>query len=151
MLQAFNRDKEKCKVCGNPILGHELETHHINPYLPLNQVNKVPNLAYTHKWCHDLIHITKDFEGKKQPFLEAVFPPKAILIKRLERPFSTKLGKTFEEVAKIAAAHFHPEARTNYRIQGMVDAFAIARIDQMLNLWRENSENKLLIRKWLIK
>lgn len=93
----------------------------------------------------------EDFEGKKQPFLEAVFPPKAILIKRLERPFSTKLGKTFEEVAKIAAAHFHPEAKTNYRIQEMVDAFAIARIDQMLNLWRENSENKLLIRKWLIK
>ncbi|WP_313885517.1 reverse transcriptase domain-containing protein [Desulfallas sp. Bu1-1] len=57
---AFNRDKGKCKVCGNPIIGYELETHHINPDLPLNQINKVPNLASTHKWCHNLIHSTKD-------------------------------------------------------------------------------------------
>jgi len=56
----FNRDKRKCKICGKPILGYELETHHINPNLPLDQVNKVPNLASVHKWCHDLIHSTKD-------------------------------------------------------------------------------------------
>jgi len=57
---AFNRDKEKCKVCGYPIAGHELETHHINPNLPLNQVNKVTNLASTHRWCHKLIHSNID-------------------------------------------------------------------------------------------
>ncbi|SFR11579.1 Reverse transcriptase (RNA-dependent DNA polymerase) [Desulfoscipio geothermicus DSM 3669] len=57
---AFNRDKRKCKICSNLIIGHELETHHINPNLPLDQINKVPNLASTHKWCHDLIHSTKD-------------------------------------------------------------------------------------------
>ncbi|MBF7084620.1 HNH endonuclease [Desulfallas sp. Bu1-1] len=57
---AFNRDKGKCKVCGKPITGHELETHHINPNLPLDQVNKVPNLASTHKWCHKQIHSNTD-------------------------------------------------------------------------------------------
>lgn len=57
---AFNRDKRKCKVCGELIIGYELETHHINPNLPPGQINKVPNLASTHKWCHDLIHSTKD-------------------------------------------------------------------------------------------
>ncbi|NPV72280.1 MAG: TdeIII family type II restriction endonuclease [Pelotomaculum sp.] len=60
----------------------------------------------------------EDTEGKKQPFLEAVFPPEAILIKRLERPFSTKLGRTFEEAARIIAAHYHPEAKTGCRVQG---------------------------------
>ncbi len=53
---AFNRDKGKCKVCGNLIIRDELETHHVNPNLPLDQVNKVPNLASIHKWCHKLIH-----------------------------------------------------------------------------------------------
>lgn len=57
---AFNRDKGKCKVCNEPIAGYELETHHINPNLPLNEVNKVPNLASTHQSCHDLIHSDKD-------------------------------------------------------------------------------------------
>jgi len=57
---AFNRDKWKCKVCSKPILGNELETHHIDPNLALDQINKVPNLASVHKWCHDLIHSTKD-------------------------------------------------------------------------------------------
>lgn len=53
---AFNRDKGKCKVCGEPIAGHELETHHIDTNLPIDQVNKVPNLASTHRSCHKLIH-----------------------------------------------------------------------------------------------
>jgi len=52
---AFNRDKGKCKVCGEPIAGHELEVHHIEA-LPIEKVNKVPNLASTHRNCHKLIH-----------------------------------------------------------------------------------------------
>lgn len=57
---AFNRDKGKCKICGEPIAGHELNTHHIDPNLPLNQVNKVPNLASTHNCCHKIIHSNTD-------------------------------------------------------------------------------------------
>jgi hypothetical protein len=38
-----------------------------------------------------------DPEGRKQPFLEAILPPRAIHVKRLERPFSTKLGKTLDK------------------------------------------------------
>lgn len=57
---AFNRDKGKCRVCGEIINGSELETHHINPQLPLNLVNKVPNLASTHQACHNLIHSNQD-------------------------------------------------------------------------------------------
>ena len=53
---AFNRDKGKCRICGESIAGHELETHHIDPDLSIEKVNKVPNLASTHRSCHKLIH-----------------------------------------------------------------------------------------------
>jgi len=53
---AFNRDKGQCKVCGESIIGHELETHQINPKLPTNLVNKVSNLASLHQTCHRLVH-----------------------------------------------------------------------------------------------
>ncbi|WP_242833175.1 group II intron reverse transcriptase [Desulfosporosinus acidiphilus] len=65
---AFNRDKGKCKICGEPIIGYELETHHINPKLPIDQINKVNNLASTHQTCHKLIHCGQDvlkLVGKK--------------------------------------------------------------------------------------
>ena len=57
---AFNRDKSKCRVCSEPIAGYELETHHIDPGLPIEKVNKVPNLASTHRNCHKLIHSKAD-------------------------------------------------------------------------------------------
>lgn len=57
---AFNRDKRRCRVCGEPIIGYELETHHINPNLPIDQINKVNNLASTHQKCHKLIHHGQD-------------------------------------------------------------------------------------------
>lgn len=53
---AFNRDKGQCKVCGESIIGYELETHRINPKLPTNLVNKVSNLASLHQTCHRLVH-----------------------------------------------------------------------------------------------
>ena len=61
---AFNRDKGQCKVCGEPIIAHELETHHINPKLPTNLVNKVSNLASLHQICHKLVH--KGLDVSKQ-------------------------------------------------------------------------------------
>lgn len=122
---------------------HEIKNYLVNYFqkrlIPL--VDKAANLS--NGFLDEEALYEEDPEGKKQPFLKAVFPSKAILVKRLERPFSTKLGKTFEGAAKIIAEHFHLKAKTNYKIRGMVDAFAITRIDQMMGLWRENSKNKL--------
>ncbi|WP_338111680.1 group II intron reverse transcriptase [Paenibacillus aceris] len=56
---AFNRDKGKCKVCGEEILNN-LETHHVDPKLSLDLINRVPNLISTHKTCHQMIHDNKD-------------------------------------------------------------------------------------------
>lgn len=53
---AFNRDKGKCKICSNELDVDSVHCHHINPKLPINEVNKVKNLASVCKGCHKLIH-----------------------------------------------------------------------------------------------
>ncbi|KEI83928.1 group II intron reverse transcriptase/maturase [Clostridium botulinum] len=62
---AFNRDKGKCKICGCDLVASNLNTHHINPYLPITEVNKVNNLASVCVECHKLIHSSKPIEIKK--------------------------------------------------------------------------------------
>lgn len=57
---AFNIDKGKCRVCRQNLVRGSVHTHHINPNLPLNEINKVRNLASVHVECHKLIH------GKKE-------------------------------------------------------------------------------------
>lgn len=52
----FNRDSGKCKICGLTVANFDVHIHHIRPNLPIEQVNKVPNLATVHKQCHYLIH-----------------------------------------------------------------------------------------------
>lgn len=57
---AFNRDKGKCRICGDIISPIDLHCHHKNPTLPMSQVNKVINLVSTHPACHQLIHSESD-------------------------------------------------------------------------------------------
>lgn len=58
---AYNRDKGKCRICGEHVRTYETHTHHINRKLPINLINKVNNLATTHEYCHKMIHSSKDF------------------------------------------------------------------------------------------
>jgi len=53
---AYNRDKGRCKICGTPLEVGNRECHHLNPNLPLEQVNKVPNLAWLCSECHKVVH-----------------------------------------------------------------------------------------------
>lgn len=57
---AYNRDKGKCRVCGNDIDPRDLHCHHIDNTLLKSQINKVLNLASTHSSCHTLIHNNSD-------------------------------------------------------------------------------------------
>lgn len=55
---AFNRDRGKCSICKSVLTGYgDTQTHHIDNTLPLDKVNKVPNLTTTCKKCHTLIHV----------------------------------------------------------------------------------------------
>lgn len=53
---AFNRDKGKCRICGKEIAPHEIQTHHIDPSLKTESVNRVSNLASLHDKCHNDMH-----------------------------------------------------------------------------------------------
>lgn len=69
---AFNRDKGKCRVCGNEMDKASIYIHHVNPRLPLNLVNKVSNLATMHDFCHKMIHTSEDFSHLKPKTWEKV-------------------------------------------------------------------------------
>lgn len=66
---AYNRDKGQCKACETPLYQGNYRCHHIDAQLPLNKVNKVPNLASLCNDCHELIHndavLGDDKRGKK--------------------------------------------------------------------------------------
>lgn len=61
---AFNRDKGICRVCGEKVDVHTVDIHHVRPKLPIDQVNKVAQLATTHYWCHQMIHDKKDYSDR---------------------------------------------------------------------------------------
>ena len=54
---AFNRDKWKCRCCGTNLTYHNNKhCHHVNNQLPIDKINKVPNLAWVCVGCHRVIH-----------------------------------------------------------------------------------------------
>ena len=53
---AYNRDKGKCKCCGIPISTVSKHCHHVNNKLPIELINKVPNLAWLCERCHRMVH-----------------------------------------------------------------------------------------------
>lgn len=53
---AYNRDKGKCKICENELLYGQRHCHHINNKLPMNEINKVKNLAWLCVRCHLVVH-----------------------------------------------------------------------------------------------
>lgn len=48
---ALNRDKLRCRVCGGWLIANTPWAHRVNPYLPLDKVNRVNNLISLHKKC----------------------------------------------------------------------------------------------------
>ena len=54
---AYNRDKGKCKCCGKPFsITVPKHCHHIDNQLPIERINKVPNLAWLCESCHRMVH-----------------------------------------------------------------------------------------------
>ncbi|QJX81031.1 group II intron reverse transcriptase/maturase (plasmid) [Priestia megaterium] len=62
--RAFNIAKGKCQGCKR-VVGRVLKfhTHHKEPNLPLDQVNKTNKLAIVCIRCHNLIHNNKDYSN----------------------------------------------------------------------------------------
>jgi len=72
-------------------------------------------------------------KGNFKPFHEALLPEGILRINRFERSFSTKLGTTFEEVARLIAQDYHAEAKRGYVVRGNVSTEAIRIIENIIN------------------
>lgn len=76
---------------------------------------------------------TKSKDGDIKPFHEAILPHGVLLINEFERSFSTKLGTTFEECARLIGLEHHKHAERGYKIKGVVSSEVIAIIEQIID------------------
>ena len=53
---ALNRDGVKCRVCGGWLIDSTPYAHRINPYLPIDKVNRVNNLVSLHRKCFEAVN-----------------------------------------------------------------------------------------------
>lgn len=72
-------------------------------------------------------------DGDIKPFHEAILSHGVLLINEFERSFSTKLGTTFEECARLIATEYHGHAERGHEIEGVISYNAIATIEQIVN------------------
>ncbi|MBN8655402.1 MAG: TdeIII family type II restriction endonuclease [Anaerolineae bacterium] len=72
-------------------------------------------------------------DGGYKPFHEAIIPEQLLRVSAFERSFSTKLGSTFEECARLIASQTFKTARRNFVATGQMPAAATVRIEQLVN------------------
>lgn len=72
-------------------------------------------------------------EGVIKPFHEAIIPPEVLRISEFERSFSTKLGTTFEECARLIAEQTFRVAKRNYSATGKMPVAAAAKIEEIVS------------------
>ena len=72
-------------------------------------------------------------KGDLKPFHESLLPDGLLAITEFERSFSTKLGTTFEECARLVALGNHERAERGHRVTGRISLEAIGRIEEIVN------------------
>jgi hypothetical protein len=70
-------------------------------------------------------------KGDVKPFHEAILPAGIIAVTEFERSFSTKLGSTFEEAARLIALQNRAEAKRQMKLTGDVAAPAVREIERL--------------------
>ena len=53
---AFNRDKGRCKICGHALIKDNRHCHRMHGNLPIDKINKVPNLVWLCLRCDETVH-----------------------------------------------------------------------------------------------
>ncbi|MDO8872536.1 MAG: TdeIII family type II restriction endonuclease [Methanoregula sp.] len=81
-------------------------------------------------------------KGEIKPFHAAIIPVQIMRISAFERSFSTTLGTTFEECAKLIALDHHPEAVRGYDISGEISTQAINEIEHQVARFEHAAEEK---------
>jgi hypothetical protein len=70
-------------------------------------------------------------KGELKPFHESLLPDGLLKISEFERSFSTKLGTTFEECARLIALEHHKYSERGYRVKGEISLRAVKRIEEI--------------------
>lgn len=76
---------------------------------------------------------SKSPDGRSKPFHEALLPHGVLLITEFERSFSTKLGTTFEECAKLIAKDRFTKAERGFKLSGDVSEARLRTIESIVN------------------
>ena len=72
-------------------------------------------------------------KGDLKPFHESLLPDGILRITEFERSFSTKLGTTFEECARLIASSVHTKAERGHKVKGIITPQAIKRIEAIIS------------------
>ena len=70
----------------------------------------------------------------------ALVPSELLRINEFERAFSSRLGTTYEECAKLIALEHHQEASRSYEISGEVSIEAINEIERQIALFEQSAD-----------
>lgn len=92
-------------------------------------VDETRHNGFDPKQLRPLRNESKD--GDLKPFHESLLPDGILRISEFERSFSTKLGTTFEECARLIAKPIHKNAERGHRVRGAVTAKAIKRVEDI--------------------
>jgi hypothetical protein len=75
----------------------------------------------------------KSPEGESKPFHEALLPHGILLMNEFERSFSTKLGTTFEECARLIAKDRFAHVERGFKVTGNVSVRTLRTIESIVN------------------
>lgn len=92
-------------------------------------ISKIPPSEY-------LSQISK--KGHLKPFHAAIFSPELLRINEFERGFSSSLGTTYEECAKLIAADHHREVYRSYELKDNVSLAAINEINRQVSRFEQS-------------
>ena len=72
-------------------------------------------------------------KGTIKPFHQALLPDGILVINEFERSFSTKLGTTFEECARMIASSRYAVSERGHRFKGEISAGSTREIERIIN------------------
>jgi len=72
-------------------------------------------------------------KGRLKPFHAAIVPEEILRINAFERSFSTTLGTTFEECARLIALDHHLYAERGYDLTGKISTTALNEIERQIS------------------
>lgn len=88
---------------------------------------KIPSLSKPKKYLAQ-----RSTKGYLKPFHAAIIPPELMRLSAFERGFSTGLGTSYEECARLIALEHHAEAQRSYDIQGDASLAALNEIERQI-------------------